>query len=61
MTKLGVGMTVKVYEDPITCKKLEGEAILESFWGAQGNTEQWHVKFEDDDGSYSRTINKENH
>jgi len=55
------GDTVKVYEDPITCKRLEGEAILESRWDVNELTEQWHVRFEDEVGFFSRAINKENH
>ena len=54
------GSTVKVYEDPITCKVLEGEATLQSFWNDNGDTEQWHVIFTDDveSGTMSRAINK---
>jgi len=52
------GSRVKVYEDPITCKKLEGEAVLVSCWYAMVDMEQWHVKFDDDEGLYSRAINK---
>ena len=56
-----IGTVVKVYEDPITCKKLEGEATLEFCWNTHGETEQWHVRFKDEEGYFSRAINKEIH
>ena len=57
------GDVVTVYEDPITCNKEEGKAVLESFWFEDEVIERWHVRFvgEEEEGFFSRAINKENH
>ena len=54
-TKLVAGMMVYVYEDPITCKKLEGRAKL--IRPANGDS-RWVVAFPED-GQYhvERAIN----
>lgn len=65
--KLVPGMIVKVYEDPITCKQLEGKAFLHKFISLQGfynnaKLSLWEVKSINpaDNSIYSRTINSEN-
>ncbi len=62
--KLVSGMIVKVYEDPITCEKLEGKAFLHKFISLQGfyndaELSLWQVKsiLPSDNYTYSRTIN----
>ncbi len=54
---------VTVYEDPITCKKIEGKAKL--IRGPldrhlQG-CERWDVRFLNEHTEYTREINVENH
>jgi len=40
------GQTVKIYEDPITCRKLEGKAVLILKNNAEFHElEYWRVKF----------------
>jgi len=65
---MNIGDTVKVYEDPITCQRLEGTAeLIEP--GAPRNTpheydkrEYWTVAFPEDDGAqYQRWINIDHH
>ena len=65
--KLVPGKIVKIYEDPITCKKLEGEAFLHKFISCQGFYEGaelslWEVRsiIPSDNSIYSRTINSKN-
>lgn len=39
------GQHIMIYEDPITCKKPEGEAkLLRKKW-TKGELERWKVKF----------------
>jgi len=54
------GSTVKVYEDPIICKVLEGEAELIHCERVDTETEGWAVVFVEDRGTgpLYRTINK---
>jgi hypothetical protein len=56
------GETVRVYQDPITCKDFEGYAkLIESRprkRDIKGLTETWLVKFEDG-AKVERTINLE--
>jgi len=59
-TKLEAGMMVNVYEDPITCEKLEGRARLYKPAGplCVTYTPRWIVVFPDDDGMMvERAIN----
>ena len=55
---LKVHQTVKVYEDPITQKKLEGKAVLlHKIGDLPDGLERWKVCFEGEDGAvYERTI-----
>jgi len=59
------GDRVKIYEDPFTCKKLEGTAELMHFVGRYQNNERayetWVVRFDDgidDDIEVIRIIKK---
>lgn len=53
---------VKVYHDPITCKKIEGEAHLIRKHRTQNwQQEYWRVKFLDDGFVCDRFINTEIH
>ncbi len=56
------GQIVNVYEDPGTCKKLEGKAKLLKCLGEAGvldehQLESWWVKFLDDGFETNRLIN----
>lgn len=57
---LKVGQTVKVFEDPLTELKLEGEAVLVCYWGDLGPFEVWDLKFieEEGNGIFCRRIKK---
>ncbi len=63
MTKLERGMMVNVYEDPFTCKKLEGRARLTrraNYTGNMPELEWWFVEFPDDAPDvWERAINPE--
>lgn len=61
MKKLQRGMYVDVYQDPITCKHLEGRAKLIKPAGeiCVTYTPRWEVKFPGDEGIYERAINPE--
>lgn len=51
------GDTVEIYEDPVTCKKLEGKAVLIRPIGPPDRGLQiWHVRFEGEKGVYTRVI-----
>ncbi len=61
MAELKRGQKVNIYEDPLTCKKLEGRARLLEFLGGGGVYEgrsvtRWMVKFDGDSKPYQRTI-----
>jgi len=53
------GDRVKIYEDPFTCKKLEGTAKLLTRLQINKTFEVWTVLFDDDDWEMTRTIKKE--
>jgi len=61
------GDTVMVYRDPVTCRKPEGRATLveksirERNLKNHGGPELWIVRFMDEDETFFRLINKENH
>ena len=63
------GQVVKVYEDPITCDKLEEKATLvrsaipfvDPSQVSGAACEYWWVNFPDSDGNFLRWINKTNH
>ena len=59
--KLKAGMMVNVYEDPITCKKLEGRARLikpaSDFFVTY--MPRWIVAFPGEDSRFERAINPE--
>ncbi len=54
------GDIVTIYQDPITCKDAEGEAILVSKIDENANSETWKVHFRGDEigSNYERTIKK---
>lgn len=52
---------VKIYQDPITCRKLEGKAKLEEFISDENEYERWTVAFTDDGFKATRAVNKEKH
>lgn len=64
MEGLTRGQTVKVYQDPITCKELEGEATLKEpvdIGTGDDNYEWWLVEFPGDYGyACQRKINLSN-
>ena len=58
------GDVVKIYEDPGTCKKLEGEAKLLKRINPEYNApeeflDHWWVKFLDDGFETNRLVNKD--
>ena len=65
--KLRKGKWVNVYEDPRTCKKIEGVAVLLKRCkprSTREGMEQWDVEFrphESGDPIIARWINKDNH
>lgn len=59
-TRLEAGMMVNIYEDPITCEKLEGRAKLmrPASYLQVTYTPRWFVEFPNEPGqSYERAIN----
>ena len=56
------GDIVTIYEDPITCQKPEGDAILVTKIDENANSETWKVHFRGDEigTNYERTIKKPN-
>ncbi len=53
---------VMIYEDPITCKKPEGTAVLLTFRKKMPpEGELWKVRFLSDGFVTERTVNKTNH
>ena len=66
MAKLIKNTIVKVYEDPITCKKLEGEAKLLDYISTNheatsNETQYWTVRFIKDGQKVDRFINVNSH
>ena len=58
--KLVRGMYVNVYEDPITCEKLEGRAkLIRPSELAVTYTPRWIVQFAGETAEYERAINPE--
>lgn len=56
------GREVRVFEDPVSCQKFEGSAVLvDSLDEALGATEYWTVRFLSDGAVCDRWINTENH
>lgn len=61
-SKLKEGDVVKIYEDPITRKKLEGEAKLIDLQSRETDIhldyylEDWNISFPNKDGVYLRKI-----
>jgi len=57
-TKLTKGQKVNIFHDPITQKKLEGEAILVKFCHEDDHLEHWDVRFKGERTTYQRWIAK---
>jgi hypothetical protein len=56
------GETVKVYQDPVLCTRLEGTAeLLQKLKNKQGRQEYWRVKFIEDNFITDRWINVDIH
>ena len=54
------GQVVKIYEDPVTMKKLEGAARLVKFISMAGlGIEMWQVRFTEDGYEATRLIKQE--
>jgi len=54
---LDTGQKRIIYEDPVTCEKSEGEAILRELYSTNGLSSHWRVEFVDEPGVfYERTI-----
>lgn len=58
-TKLKKGAWVNVYEDPITCQKLEGRAKLITHQFTAQGIEHWVVAFQNELMFVDRAINPE--
>ena len=54
--KLSTGQIVKIYQDPISRVKLEGEAELIDYIDTHGTCERWSVRFGKDSCTYERSI-----
>ena len=50
------GKTVKIYQDPFTKEKLEGEAVLVRPIHIDPEFEEWEVRFVGDSSNVDRTI-----
>ena len=61
MPKLIKNTVVKVYSDPISCEKLEGQAKLLKFIRAEEKLEYWTVRFIKDGFKTDRLINVDKH
>jgi len=59
MKKLTKGQIVSVYQDPVTCTKLEGPAKLKKRLDtyADPGYEWWMVEFDGEGTTYQRKIN----
>jgi len=56
--EMKTGMVVKVFEDPITCERLEGKAkLLKKHYTYAPGQEFWTVKFLQDSFVCDRLIN----
>jgi hypothetical protein len=52
-----VGNVVMVYEDPITCYSLEGQAeLIKKVRDGDNNLQVWEVRFEGEQETFERSI-----
>lgn len=56
---MNAGDKVAIYEDPITCRKFEGEAVLIKRLSLGPDSERWRVRFEGEEETYERWVAKE--